>query len=336
MAEKLVEITRGSVVECEHYGDFVIVNNEGKLIYSEGNPFKEAYFRSSAKPFQAMNVVLSGAYEKYGFSQKELAIMCASHHGEEYHIDTVKSILGKIGLTKDYIQTGDGTPLSMENAMGLARKGVAFDSLYHNCSGKHSGMLASCLVKNYALDDYLDQDHPLQKDILDIISHFSEITKEKIKIGVDGCSAPIHSMPIYNMALSYAKISNPDNLEEKYQKISNIIFNAMTTYPEMVSGSKGFCSLLMKHSNGKLIGKIGAAGVYCIGVKDKNIGIALKIQDGSMTAIQPVIMKILKEFDILDSKELKKLENFAFPKNINAAQQFVGQVNTTFDIKKWG
>ena len=145
-------------------------------------------------------------------------------------------------------------PLSLENAFDLAQKGVVFDSLYHNCSGKHSGMLAGCLVKNYDLTSYLEPSHPLQQDILDIISYFSEIKKEKIKIGVDGCSAPIHSMPIYNMALSYAKISNPEYLEEKYQKASKIIFDAMTSFPEMVSGTKGFCSLLMKHSKGKLIG----------------------------------------------------------------------------------
>ncbi len=330
MSVPLINVWRGSVIESIHRGDLLVIDANDKIVYSLGNPEKITYFRSAAKPVQALNVIKSGAYDKYSLTEKELALICSSHYAEDFHLQTVQSILDKIGLDKSNIIGGIVPSLNTKIALRQAASGNIIDERYSDCSGKQAGMLAVCQTKGYSLDNYLDPNHPCQQEILADISTFSQITKEKIVIGIDGCSAPVHSLPLKNMAIAYRNISNPQKLSLENQEAANLVYKSMTSYPEMISGTDGFCSNLIKYSNGKLIGKVGAEGVYCVGIKDKDMAIALKIESGSMTVIPPVIMKTLQELDILSSQELGDLQKYLEMDCLNDNGSLVGKITTAY------
>lgn len=326
----LIIKTRGKITECTHYGDIAVVNTKGQLVYSKGDPYLTTYIRSAAKPIQALNVLLSGAADAFDFTPGELAIMCASHYGETFHIKTIESILGKIGLTNQNLLCGTVTSLNPKYALELAWNNVELNPMFSDCSGKQAGMLAVCKHKGYDINTYLHPSHPCQIEILGILSNICDIPKEDISIGVDGCSAPVHAMPLYNMALGYARFCNNHVLDDEFINPTGKIFHSMNQHPEMVSGTNGFCTNLIDKTNGKLIGKVGAEGIYCIGAKDRDIGIAIKIRDGSMDVLPPIAIKMLREFDILTKKELDSLAHFEQMNNINDLKKVVGVIKTAF------
>ncbi len=330
MSIPLVHVSRGKIIESIHRGDLVVVDGKGDVIYSLGDEDKLTYFRSSAKPIQAINIILSGAYEAFNLSEKELAVCCSSHYAEPFHIEAVQSILDKIGLNKHNILGGIAPSLNPKIALEQARAGIEIDERFSDCSGKQSGMLAVCQKRGYSVHNYLNPDHPCQQEILNNIARFCEYDANLISIGIDGCSAPVHALPIKNMAIGFRNIANPENLSAEDRQASQLIFSAMNNHPEMVSGTGGFCTELIKHSNGKLIGKVGAEGVYCIGVKGMNIAIALKIESGSMAVIPPVIMKVLKDLNVLNQNDIKNLKKFVEIDNVNDRGTVVGTIKVAF------
>lgn len=334
MSVELVYVTRGPLVESIHRGDIVVVNSKGRILYYAGDSFKITYIRSSAKPIQAINVFLSGAYKKFNFKDDEVSIMCASHYGEDFHIKTIKKILNKIGANEDMLLCGASYSINGSIAKMQLKNNINITPLHSDCSGKHVGIIASCIAKGYKVDNYNMIDHPVQRDILDIISNMCEIDKSKIYIGVDGCSVPVFGMPIYNLALAFAKIANNDNLDEDYKFATDTIFRAMNSYPEMVAGTNGFCTELMKVTRMKLIGKLGAEAVYAVGVKGKDIGIAVKIEDGNFKrALYPVVVEVLEKLDILDEEERNALSKFKIIDNMNNVGKKVGEIKPQFQLK---
>jgi len=332
MSKELVYVTRGNLVESIHRGDLVIVNSKGEVLAYVGDPFKVTYVRSSAKPIQAINVFLSGAYEKFNFTYDEIAIMCASHFGEDYHIETIIKILKKIGVSEDSLLCGGGYSINKDIALKQARDNIKITPVYSDCSGKHAGIIASCIAKGYDIKGYNLISHPVQRDILKVVSKMCEIKEEDIIIGIDGCTVPVFGMPIFNLALAFAKIANPDKLDNNYRFAASVIFNSMNSYPQMVSGTGGFCTELMKNTKGKLIGKLGAEAVYAVGIKDLDIGIAVKIEDGNFRALYPVVIKILESLNILDDEEKNTLKEFAVMDNKNSIGEKVGEIKPIFTI----
>lgn len=335
MSEVLINVTRGPIVESMHRGDAVVVDNKGKILYQIGDPYKETYLRSSAKPLQTINVFLSGAAKKFNFTDEEIAIMCASHYCEDFHIKVIENMIKKMDLSLDNINGGNIHSISPKYYETQLRENHVLTPANNDCSGKHSGMLASCLAKGYGVENYTELEHPVQQDISNCLAKMCEIPVEKMHFGVDGCTVPVHAMPIYNMALGFAKLANPEDLEEEYKAACERIFTAMNNAPEMVSGTDGFCSGLIKHSGGKLIGKLGAEGVYCIGIKGKNIGLAVKIEDGNYSrAIDPAVMRCLEDLNVLEAHELEALKGFARFPNYNNKNEVVGYVEPCFNLKK--
>jgi L-asparaginase II len=332
MAEILVEVTRGNVAETIHRGDIAVVKSDGTLIHEVGDAYKYTYMRSAAKPIQAMNVILSGTAGYFQFSSKEIAIMCASHYAENEHINTVQGILDKIGLTRESILAGKSRPLSKEVDYRYAWENKSRNELFNDCSGKHAGILAVCKKDGYPLTDYTSVSHPVQQEILQLMSEITGYPQEKIALGIDGCSVPVHAMPLYNMALGYARMVTPGKLADDKQEASQQIADAMISHPFMIAGTNGFCTELIKHSNGKLIGKVGAAGIYCVGIKEKEMGIAVKIENGSMEVLPPVVMQILDDMNILTDEELSALSKFRMMNNYNDVQHIVGYMKPAFHL----
>jgi len=335
MSEVLVNVTRGPIVESIHRGDIAVVNNKGELLYYKGDPHKMTYTRSAIKPIQALNVFLSGAVEKYDFNDAEIAIMCASHYGEDFHRKTVENMLNKMGLKIENLLCGATYSISSSYKTRQIANHVELNPTNTDCSGKHAGMLAACLCKGYSLVDYNLTEHPVQMDIKKVIADMCEVDEDSIIIGIDGCTVPVHAMPLLNAALGIAKLVKPDELDINVKDACERIFTAMNNAPEMVSGTDGFCTELIKNTHGKLIGKLGAEGLYCIGIKDKGIGIAIKIEDGDYSrAISPVAMRCLEDLEVLDTEELETLKDFRFFHNLNNIGNVVGEVEPGFHLDK--
>src|SRR3990172_967488 len=189
MPEILAKVYRGDTVESVHYGSVAVVDSKGRLIYSAGDPKFFTYLRSSAKPFQTIPVIESGTAENFDFSTKELAIVSGSHNGEKIHVDTVKKILKKVGLSEKYLKCGTHTPLYYTAKNITPKSTQKFSVLQHNCSGKHSGMLAVSKYKSFNPRNYIDPEHPVQRMILKAVAEVCDYPENKIKIGIDGCSA---------------------------------------------------------------------------------------------------------------------------------------------------
>jgi len=335
MSEALINVTRGPIVESIHRGDIAVVNSKGELLYSKGDPYKVTYTRSALKPIQALNVFLSGAEDKFHFTDDEISIMCASHYGEDFHRRTVENILDKLGLKIENLLCGATYSISSNYKTEQIANHLKLNPTNTDCSGKHAGMLAACKCKGYTLEDYNLPNHPVQMDIIKIIAEMCEIEENKIIIGIDGCTVPVHGMPLYNAALGIAKLSKPDKLEHNLKMACERIFNAMNNAPEMVSGTNGFCTELIKNTNGKLIGKLGAEGLYCIGIKEKGIGIAIKIEDGNYSrAITPTAMRCLEDLEVLNTVELESLSDFRVYNNLNNTGNVVGEVKPAFHLDK--
>ncbi len=332
MSEIFIHETRGNVVEAIYRGDAVVIKPRNEVIASCGDIHKYTYLRSAAKPIQAMQVILSGAADHFHFSEKELSVMCSSHYAEDFHMETVSSILYKIGLDESALLCGPAMSLKPEVAEKHTRLGYKPDRKFSDCTGKHSGMLAVCVYKGYPIHNYIDPSHPLQKEILTLIGDVCEYPSNRIEIGIDGCSVPVFGMPIYNMAIGFMNLANPDFLPIQYRDAANRIFNTMNTHPEMVAGTGGFCTSLMAVTNGRMIGKIGAKGIYCIGIRKPQIAIALKIEDGSLDMIPLAAMQILHDLNLLSSSEFEKLSSFHHCHNLNDDNLIVGEISPVFHM----
>lgn len=333
MSEIFLEKTRGGIVESVHRGDAVVVDSAGKIVEKAGDAQKYTFFRSSAKPIQAMNVVLSGAYGHYGLSRAELAVICSSHYSEDFHLAAVRSILSKAGLDESFLRCGAAKSIREEIAFAQALQGIKPTRIKSDCSGKHSGMLITCKLKGYPLESYLEPTHPVQQEILGLISEVCVYPQEKIGIGVDGCGVPVFALPIYNMALGFARLADSAKLDSPLREEADVVFEAMNAAPEMVSGTGGFCSALMQATGSRMIGKVGAQGVYCIGIRDTGLGIALKIEDGSAGTASVAAMQILKQMNLLSETEYLALEAFHRPPILNDEKLRVGETRAVFTLQ---
>ena len=334
MAIPLVEVTRGPLVECTHRGDLAVVDSSGKLVAWAGDPDHLCYLRSATKPVQTLQVILSGAADRFGFSPAELAIMCASHYGEPYHVAVVESILHKIGLNGSHLRCGTAVSLSPDYALEYARQGLALTPFLSDCSGKHAGMLAICMHRGWSLEDYVAPEHPLQRENLRIIANLAEVPEASVMIGVDGCSVPVFGMPLRSMALAYAKLAVPERLPEPLRSACRRVFDAMAAHPEMIAGTKGWCTELMRGTHGKLIGKLGAEGGYGVGVKQPGLGLALKFEDGGIRGIPPVILKALQELGLLSAEEQTHFHAWQRRAVTNDLGWTVGEIRSVFTLQR--
>ena len=328
MKDAIAWVYRGTTVESVHCGSVAVVNSRGKLLYYHGNPDFFTYLRSSAKPFQLGTVIQTGAAEWFGFTQKELAIIAGSHNGEPQHVRTVKGILKKIGLTSRHLQCGTQPPLYYSYAGILPRRGEKFSTLQHNCSGKHSAMLAASVYEGWNLRKYLKPEHPLQKENLETVAEICSFPARRIETGIDGCSAPNFALPLKNMAFGFARLVTERN------STFNQVKQAMQGYPEMVSGKRRLDFALSQVAGGKIVAKAGAEALECLGVVGDDIGVAVRVYDGNNRAVGCIVVEVLKQLGILKQEDLRELEKFARPIIKNFTGKQVGYIAPAFKLKK--
>ncbi len=330
--EVLVTVTRSGRVECRHRGSVAVVDGGGRLLRRAGDPDTVTYMRSAAKPIQALAVVASGAADRFAFTDEELAVMCASHYGEPDHRRTVASILAKIGLEPPALHCGAPPSIRAEIALAQARAGEARTPLVSDCSGKHAGILAVCVHRGFPVDGYHRPDHPVQRMIRGILAAVSGEPEASIGVGVDGCSVPVFALPLRQMARAYARLAEPSGLPPELAAAARRIAGAMTAHPFMLAGTGGFCTALGAAGGGRWVNKLGAEGVYCIGVKEPNLGVALKIEDGALRAVPPAAMRALALLGVLTPDDAAALAEFAAAPNRNDLGEIIGELQGVFEL----
>ncbi len=330
----LVNLVRGPIVESSHRGVVALVDVKGNVVAKLGLPAGKTYIRSSAKPIQVLPLLILGAAEKYNLTDRELALMCASHNGEEIHVETARGILEKVGLTEMDLECGTHLPYDKESARKLMARGEEISPLYSNCSGKHAGMLLLCQHMGWPTKGYVKAEHPLQQLMHETIAEIAEMNREEVDIGIDGCGVVVFGLPVEKMAFLFARLANPESLPSSYQEAALRVTQAMENEPYMVAGRGRLCTELMQATSGKLVGKGGAEGVYCIGLHGRDQGLAVKIEDGNSRGLGTIIYHILDALEVLTEEEKEELKRYRLPVIKNRRGDEVGNLRTCFDFKK--
>jgi len=343
-AALLVEVTRDPIVESRHRGHIAAVHNRGRLLASLGSPEEITYLRSSAKPLQALPLVASGAADRFGFTEEEVALACASHNGEPIHTRLAQSMLNKIGLPPSALKCGVHEPYSEGETLKLRARGEAPNVLHNNCSGKHAGMLALALHLGAPTETYDQPDHPVQREIIKAVSRFSETPVEKMALGIDGCGIPCFGLSLRAMALMYARlVAPPASFDDATRTTCRRIVSAMVNHPELIGGSVNRLDTeLLRTGSGRLISKVGAEGVYTAGILPcpdwpNGLGLAVKIEDGENHRARPaVVIEALRQLGILDDQATKRLDAYAHIVIRNRNGDAVGDVRPVFQLKQSG
>lgn len=337
-SEILAKVIRGETVESVHRGHLLIIDGEGNEIANIGDAETVCFIRSSAKPFQAIPFLLSGAAEKFGFIESEIALACASHSGEKIHVETAAKMLQKIGLAESDLRCGAHIPFDEKRAEEMIRNGEKPTQLHNNCSGKHAAMLAFALAIGANLKTYDLIENPIQQAILETVSQFTETPRNEIPIAVDGCAAPNFALSVRVMAKSFLKlVFPPADFDENLREACRRIVTAMMNYPELVGGTDRLDTLLMQAARGKFISKIGAEGVWLCGILPspaykKGLGIAMKIEDGDDKRARAVIsVEVLRQLGIFDAKTLPNISPLPIK---NRRGEIVGRVEASFNLSK--
>jgi L-asparaginase II len=318
----------------------IIVSGAGEIIATLGNPETVTFWRSSAKPFQTLPFLTSGAAEQFGFSEKEIALACGSHSGESFHVETAKKMLDRAGFDETNLNCGAHKPFDEKTDEQMIRKGEKPTQLHNNCSGKHTAMLAFAKYIGADIKTYEQLENPIQQKVLETVSLFTDVPENKIKIGIDGCALPNFALPLSAMARAFAKlICPPENFDDRLRDACRQIVSAMISFPEMIGGTRRLDTLLMQAARGKIISKVGAEGVYLAGVLPNEqwktgLAIAFKIEDGDDQRARAVVaIELLRRLGILNESNDEKLREFSPIMLKNRRGETVGKVVPDFDLK---
>ena len=320
-------VTRGDFTESIHVAFAVIVDSEGQIIYSTGDPHYLTCIRSSLKPFQAAASVKIGAVDVAGFDEKELALMCASHKGEDIHVETALSMINKLDLNIKDFECGAHYPSDTFTRHKMIRENEVATALHNNCSGKHAGMLALAKYLEVETKGYINKQHLVQKTILEYVAKLSGETDMFTEI--DGCSAPTPFMTLKTIAEIFQSLASCKKPELKR------VYDAMVAYPELVGGTNHFDSMFISALDGRGVTKVGGESVRGISLNTEKygpIGASIKILDGSFRAMPLIVMRLLEHLELLSEDEKNKLNKFKTKKITNHNGIQIGHIEAHVDF----
>lgn len=340
--ETLVEVTRGPIVESLHAGVLAIVDSDGHLLAHLGDASYVTYLRSSSKPFQVMPLVEQGGVEKYGFSETELALMCASHSGTDEHIAVVMGIQKRLGLEESDLLCGPHPPSYEPARLAMQQRGEEPGPNRNNCSGKHTSFLVQTLMRGVTREDYINPQHPIQQTIIQTFAEMVDYPAEKIAIGVDGCSAPVFGIPMFNAALGFARLADPRHLSTQRAAACRKITHAMVSAPFMVAGPDRFDTLAMELGQGRIVSKAGAEGYQAMALMpdalyagSPGMGIVFKVADGDVNGrVRSVVaVELLRRLGMLTDAQIEShLAHLAARPVTNWRGIVVGEIRPAFDL----
>ena len=317
----MVEITRSNDVESVHYGTAVLINSSGEVLKEWGNSDLLIYPRSALKPIQSLNLYKDGVAEGLKLSDEYIALTTASHHAEDLHQKMITEWLQKINIGEDKLCCGADWPWNMDDKFKANLKYKKKRRIFHNCSGKHCGHLAVSKYKDLPIENYNQNNHPIQKELINLIENLSNF---KIKnIGIDGCTLPNPLIPLKKFALAAAKIVDYKSLNEA-SDIAKRIFDSCVKFPEITGGSKSVNCALTKLSKGKAFFKNGAEGVFVAIIPEQKSALAVKITDGAARAAEVAIAGLISELKIIDEDQIEKFKKRPVK---NSTEQVIGYMN---------
>ncbi|MER0239096.1 asparaginase [Fulvimarina sp. MAC8] len=291
----LVEATRGSIAECLYRGAFAIVDGDGRIVRSEGDVERLVFPRSAIKVFQAIPLVETGAADRFGLSDAELSLACASHSGEPGHVVRAEGMLAKTGLDASRLECGCHWPLDFPVAIDLAKTGENPTPLHNNCSGKHAGFLCTATHLGEDPKGYVGAEHPVQRRGRQVIEDLTGAELGADVCGTDGCSIPTYAAPLCSFAHGFAKLVSGKGVDAGRARAGQRLIDACMAHPWEMSGTKRACLRLMKAAPGRVLAKTGADGVYCGAIPELGLGFALKIDDGATRAAESLAAAVIAE-----------------------------------------
>lgn len=342
-----MEVTRGERVESVHRGVAAVVAPDGSPIASVGDPESFVFWRSSAKPFQLAPFVASGRFDEYQLGPEALAIMAASHSGEDRHVRLVQEILRRTGLTSAVLHNQVHAPYDTATAHRLLRDGEKPTVLRGNCSGKHAGMVLFAKAAGWPIDGYWEADHPVQRMALETVSALSDVPIEEVATAVDGCGVVTFGTPLRGLATAFARLADPSAVADPpLRGALTRIRDAMMAHPELVAGEhRRIDTALMRAYPRRVVSKGGAEGVLAMGVPpgampdgapfgDGPMGIAAKVEDGNLArrAGNAVSVALLLKLGLAEEPLPDSLEDYARPVIVDPRGDVAGEVRSTFRL----
>lgn len=306
----LVELIRGPLVESVYRGAVAVVDASGDIKFSLGDVNELTFPRSSVKSVQALPLVETGGADRFGLTEPELAVTCASHAGTPLHVDLVRSILKKAGLPEDALKCGTHWPMDKESGRALLRADEPACDLHNNCSGKHAGMLSACVHLGLPIENYTDADHPIQKRVAEVLGYLSGDAVDQAVYGIDGCSVPNWPLTVRGMAQLFARIATGEYLEETRATGFRRLIEAGFSAPEAMGGPGRLPTEILKAFPGRIYAKEGAEGVYCGAFLPRGLGVAVKIDDGGRKPSEIVLTNILAALQGADGAGIEPLKRF--------------------------
>jgi L-asparaginase II len=345
-----VVVKRGACVENTHLAHIAVVEESGNILYSYGDAFRMTLARSAAKPLQAVAILEAGAFEKYDFDDADLALICASHNSEDRHVERAKSMLKKIDAEESDLQCGGHDPVSISVYKDWIKRDITPTAVCNNCSGKHVGMLAATKALGAEVSSYNQPTHPIQLSVKKVVAELCDLPIDDVEWAIDGCNLPTPAFPLFKLGAVYAKLAGAAddilqdkiNVEPRRRALARI-FSSMVQFPEMVAGEDRFCTTLMRAFDGMVVGKLGADGCYGIGIRAGSaterlgargaIGVAVKVEDGSIDVLYSVVSEVLAQLEIGTLDQRQQLSKYHQPKKDNTKGIEVGSTHFTFNLK---
>jgi L-asparaginase II len=302
-----VNIFRGKTQESRHLVDAVVVDSHGKVIESFGDCEQLVFPRSAIKMIQALPLLESGAAEKLKLSEKEIALACASHKGEPQHTEVVQVWLARLGLGEKDLECGSHWPSDEATKFAMICEGKKPCAFHNNCSGKHAGFLSTAVYLGEPTANYIQYDHPVQKNLRRVLSEISQYNYDHASWGVDGCGIPTYAVPLKVIAKAMAALLPEASADSLRKAAAKKILSAVSSEPSMISGTQGLCSRIVRISDGRAIAKTGAEGVYTALIPEKGIALALKVRDGASRASELAALYLIEKLGGLTSTEAENL-----------------------------
>jgi len=337
-----VEALRGRIVESQHRVSAAVVDAAGRLTASTGDPDLVTYWRSCAKPIQILPLIEDGGADALGITDAEIALACASHNGEPRHLEVASSLLKKAGCAEKDLACGPHPSLSPAFARAMAERGEKPRKLHSNCSGKHAAMLALARFHEWPKTDYRKSEHPVQRRMLTEIAAWTGVDEKQVGQGTDGCGVVSFALPLRNMALAYARLGARDpgsGVREgalpgpgpRTPDPASRVIRAVTADPFLIAGTGRLCTDVIASSKGAVIAKVGADGVYCATLPKVGLGLAMKVEDGSMDAARPALLAFL---EILAPGAVRVSDAFRSPAIQNTLGEEVGRLVAKVSLER--
>jgi L-asparaginase II len=323
----LIEVTRSPRVESCHRGQIAAMDAAGNLRHGLGDVDAWVCMRSLAKPFQALAVITTGAAAAFGFGAPEMALFSGSLSGQDFQVELVTRILARLGLTPEALQCGVHPPLHRPTAKALAQAGLKPTPLHNTCAGKHAAMLALCVHHGWPLTNYLEPAHPVQELILGTVARMVGFPKAQIQVAIDGCGAPVFYVPLKNIALGYARLAGAQP-----ESAAGILKAAILGHPRHIAGEGRLETVVMEALPGRLFAKSGAEGGFALSLAEEGLGVAFKIEDGGQRALNPTVMAILEQLQVLTPPASEALAAFRQPPILNHRKEEVGRIRPAFSL----